>query len=153
MGNCKIKMTPNEVKWHARFLLLAEHVAVWSKDPSTQCGAIIVRPDRTVVSLGYNGFPRGIADTDKRLQDKDFKHAVILHSEDNAILDSDGGCRGCTIYVWPIIPCPRCAAKIIQAHIAKVVAPMSKRETVCNGLSLDLSRKLFKESGTLLIEI
>ena len=53
-------------KWDRRFLALAEHVADWSKDPSTKTGAVIVRPDRTIASMGYNGFPRGMADTDDR---------------------------------------------------------------------------------------
>jgi hypothetical protein len=33
-------------KWDRRFLGLAAEVAGWSKDPSTQVGAVIVRPDR-----------------------------------------------------------------------------------------------------------
>jgi dCMP deaminase len=49
-------------KWDARFLDLARHVATWSRDPSTQTGAVIVRPNRTIASVGYNGFPRDCND-------------------------------------------------------------------------------------------
>ena len=59
----------NQEKWDLRFVNLAEEVAGWSKDPSTQVGAVAVN-DRigTVVAQGYNGFPRGIQDTDLRYQ-------------------------------------------------------------------------------------
>ena len=48
-------------KWDIRFLEMAKLVASWSKDPSTQVGAIAVR-NRTVIAQGYNGFPRGVDD-------------------------------------------------------------------------------------------
>ncbi|HIF04044.1 MAG TPA: CMP deaminase, partial [Candidatus Poseidoniales archaeon] len=49
-------------KWDRRFLALAEHIAGWSKDPSTQVGCVVVGVDREIRSTGFNGFPRGIAD-------------------------------------------------------------------------------------------
>jgi dCMP deaminase len=42
--------------WDRYFLGVAEAVAQASKDPSTKVGSVIVRPDRTFVSFGYNGF-------------------------------------------------------------------------------------------------
>ena len=48
-------------KWGQRFLDLAEHVGEWSHDPRTQVGAVIVDDHKRVVSMGYNGFPRGVA--------------------------------------------------------------------------------------------
>jgi dCMP deaminase len=49
-------------KWDIRFIELAKHVSTWSKDPSTKVGAIIATEDRRVLSMGYNGFPRGCPD-------------------------------------------------------------------------------------------
>ena len=43
-------------KWDKRFLEMAKLVASWSKDPSTQVGAVAVR-NRTVIAQGYNGLP------------------------------------------------------------------------------------------------
>jgi len=37
---------------------LARLVASWSKDQSTQVGAVIVDQDKRIVSTGFNGFPR-----------------------------------------------------------------------------------------------
>jgi dCMP deaminase len=35
-----------------------------SADPSSQVGCVLVRPDNRIVSLGYNGFPKGSDDGD-----------------------------------------------------------------------------------------
>jgi dCMP deaminase len=53
-------------KWDKRYLDLAEQIAGWSKDPSTQVGAVAVNDQGTPVAQGYNGFPRGIEDTELR---------------------------------------------------------------------------------------
>ena len=60
-------------KWNMRFLEMAKMVGSWSKDPSTQVGAVIVDDDRRVISLGYNGFPKGVADN-QRLDDRKEKY-------------------------------------------------------------------------------
>ena len=64
-------------KWHRRFYQLASHVADWSKDPSTQVGACLVNDDKQVISLGFNGFPRGVEDTIERLIDKETKYKFV----------------------------------------------------------------------------
>lgn len=110
-------------KWDARFLDLARTVAAWSRDPSTQVGAVIVRPDRTVASLGYNGLPRGVADRRDRLEDRDSKLLMTVHAELNALLTAREPVHGCTVYVWPLPPCSHCAAALIQAGVAEVVSP------------------------------
>ena len=110
--------------WDDRFLDLADHIASWSKDPSTKVGAVIVRPNRTIASVGYNGFPRGVKDDPERLDDRPVKYSMTVHAEANAILSADGRLDGCTLYVTPLHPCSNCAALIIQSGIAKVVARM-----------------------------
>lgn len=110
-------------KWDERFLALAEHVAGWSKDPSTQVGAVLVSPDRSTVTPGYNGLPRGIADDPKLLANREYKLARTVHAEVNAILNCAVRPVGYSLYVWPMPPCSHCAAAVIQAGIARVVAP------------------------------
>ena len=109
--------------WDRRFLALARHVAGWSKDPSTKVGAVIVRPDRTVASMGYNGFPRGTQDTAERLADRGVKLELTVHAEINALAFAQEPLRLCTLYVWPLPPCIRCATSIIQHNLVRVVAP------------------------------
>lgn len=108
--------------WDRRFLALAEHIGGWSKDPSTQVGAVIVRPDRTIASVGYNGFPRGVVDDPGRLADRALKYPRTVHAELNAILSANEPVKGFTLYVTPLSPCSNCAGAIIQAGIARVVA-------------------------------
>ena len=112
------------INWDDRFLALADHIASWSKDPSTKVGAVIVRPNRTIASVGYNGFPRGVNDDLERLNDRPTKYSMTVHAEANAILSADGRIDGCTLYVTPLHPCSNCAALIIQSGISKVVAGM-----------------------------
>jgi dCMP deaminase len=107
-------------RWQRRFIELAQHVAGWSKDPSTQVGAVIVRPDKTIASLGFNGFPRGVMDSSERLVDRPTKYEIIVHAEMNAILSARESLAGYTIFIWPFHPCSRCAGGIIQAGISDV---------------------------------
>jgi len=104
-------------KWDARMLDLVALVATWSKDPSTQVGAAIVDQNNRVVSLGFNGFPRGVLDIDC---DREEKLRRTIHAEENAILFASRPVAGCTLYVTHH-PCARCAAKAIQVGIKRIV--------------------------------
>jgi dCMP deaminase len=110
------------VKWDRRFLKLALEVASWSKDPSTKTGAVIVRPDRTIASLGYNGFPRGTDDAPELYAERMQKYSKIVHSEMNAVLAAREPVKGYTIYC-SFLPCDRCTVHLIQAGLKRVVAP------------------------------
>lgn len=114
--------------WDRYFLGIAERVSTASKDPSTKVGAIIVRPDRTVASLGYNGFPRGIADTDERLNNREIKYDLVVHGEINAILTAREPLHGYCLYTWPFLTCKKCALQVVQAGIKRVVAPYVDNE-------------------------
>lgn len=107
-------------RWDGRFMGIAKLVATWSKDPSTQCGAVIVR-DRIIRATGYNGFPKGVADTIERLMNRPTKYALVAHAELNAVLQAGHECRGSTIYIWPFMSCQECAKAIIQSGIECVV--------------------------------
>lgn len=108
-------------KWDRRFMAMAEQVAGWSKDPSTQVGAILAK-GKKFISLGFNGPPSGVDDAIIELG-RDVKLRVTLHAELNAILEARRDLAGCTIYTWPMPPCAQCAAAIIQAGITRVVSP------------------------------
>ena len=74
-----------DAKWDKRWIGVAEHIARFSKDPSTQVGAVIVDGMNRLVSIGYNGFPRGVADDDERYNNRKTKLKLIVHAEANAI--------------------------------------------------------------------
>lgn len=123
-------------KWDQYWLEDALHVARKSKDPSTRVGAVIVSHDNVKVSEGYNGFPRGIADTPERLNDRDMKLKLVVHGEVNAVLNAVRvgiSLRYTTLYcvaydavtgsVWGGAPCTRCTVECIQAGIIEFVSP------------------------------
>src|ERR1700675_117913 len=110
-------------KWDTRFLDLAQVVSKWSKDPSTQVGAVIVRPDKSILSVGYNGFPRKMEDTLELLNNREEKYSRIIHAEVNALLQAKTDLTGCTLYTYPFMPCDRCAVQMIQAGITTFVFP------------------------------
>lgn len=110
-------------KWDKRFLRLAKEVASWSKDPTTKCGAVLVRPDKTIASVGFNGFPRKLPDRYDLYHHREQKLARIIHAEMNAIRYCQEKVDGYTVYVWPMPPCDRCAAHLISHNIARVVSP------------------------------
>lgn len=117
-------MSARTLKWDGRFLEMAKLVSSWSKDPSTKCGAVIVRPNLTIASTGFNGFPSRCRDDEEFYNNRELKYARVVHAEQNAILHSREPLEGCTIYTYPQgygPSCDRCSAHIIQAGIDRVV--------------------------------
>lgn len=133
-------------KWDRDYLDLAEYWAhKKSKDPSTKVGAIIVRPDRTIASMGYNGFPSGMEDSVERLLNREEKYSRIIHAEINAILNSREPLNGYTLYTVPFMACHRCAVLLIQAGIKRVVSYRNNDPRWVN--SFGKSIEYFNECG------
>jgi len=118
------------VKWDSRYLSIARHVAVWSKDPNAKVGAVVADRRRRVIALGFNGLPVNVEDSAERLDDKDQKNAMVVHAEENAILIAGRGAEGGTAYVYGKPVCPRCAGVLIQAGISRVVAERPQEGTL-----------------------
>jgi dCMP deaminase len=109
--------------WAPRFMALARVVATWSKDPSTQVGAVIIDADRHIVSTGYNGFPAGVDDDiEERFTDRDVKLAMTVHAEVNAVLFA-GRRLDCCLLVTTTFPCARCMGVILQSGIRVILCP------------------------------
>ena len=110
------------ITWDEYFMGVAKLSAMRSKDPNTQVGACIVSQDNKILSMGYNGFPKGCSDDEfpwgKGDPDEyNDKYVYVTHSELNAILNYRGGSlEGSKLYVT-LFPCNECAKAIIQAGI------------------------------------
>jgi dCMP deaminase len=145
-------------KWDARLLSLAEFVSTWSKDPSTQCGAVIVRPDRTIVSTGYNGFPKGCKDDDEIYANRDLKYSRVVHAEVNAVIHARESLEGYTLYSWPPNygpSCDRCTATIIQTGITQVVHALETSEDFASRWKESIERGLdmYEEAGVEVVQV
>lgn len=133
--------------WDARFLALAEHVAGWSKDPSTQTGAVLT-DGKWVISLGFNGFPPRLFDKPGLLTDRAEKLKRTIHCEVNAVLRAGPASRGTTLYTWPFLSCAECAKLMIAAGVARVVAPQMPADKAERwAASMQTSEQLFREAG------
>jgi len=111
-------------KWDIRYLNLAQNVASWSKDPSTQIGAIAVGSKGQVLAQGYNGFPRGIEDNPAYYEDRETKYKYVVHAEMNVIYNATYNgvsLDGATLYVTGLPVCSDCAKGVIQVGIQRVV--------------------------------
>lgn len=147
-------MSRTQMWWDEYHLNMAREASKASKDPSTKVGAVIVRPDKTVASMGYNGFPAGMDDSPERLTKRDEKYSRVVHGEINAILHAREDLDGYTLYTWPYLPCERCALLVITAGIKRVVAPRcpdEKLERWC--IPLEKAKGFFKECGVEVVEI
>ena len=135
------------ISWDEFFMGAAVLCAKRSKDPNTQVGACIVNNNNKIMSVGYNGFPRGCSDDDfpwDRTGDEfDTKYPYVCHAELNAILNSNADLRGCTIYV-DLFPCNECAKAIIQSGIKRIIYESDKY----GGTPLNIaSKKILTAAG------
>ena len=118
------KKRENYISWEEYFMSIAKLSAMRSKDPSTQVGACIVSNDNRILSIGYNGAPNGFCDEEfpwaREGNNLDTKYPYVVHAELNAILNSIGDLKGCTIYV-SLFPCHECVKAIIQSGIKEII--------------------------------
>ena len=115
------------ISWDEYFIGIAKLSSMRSKDPNTQVGCCIVSHDNRILSVGYNGAPRGFND-DKfpwgRIGDRlNTKYMYVCHGELNAILNYRGNNKdfeGAKMYVH-YFPCNECAKAIVQCGIKEVI--------------------------------
>src|SRR5690606_12704071 len=141
-------------KWDRRFIDVAQLISSWSKDPSTKVGCVVVGGDREIRSTGFNGFPRGIEDSEERLSQRELKYPLICHAEENAIMHAARvgvSLRDCTAYVtWP--PCTRCARSLVQAGVKEVVFPRGEVPERWR-VDFEMSLAMLTEAGVLVRQV
>ena len=97
---------------------------LFSKDPSRKVGCMLLAPDSLqVLSVGYNGFPRGVDETINDRWKRPTKMMFCAHAEANSICNacrSGTGTNG-SIAVVTLFPCCACCRSLIQAGIKTVV--------------------------------
>lgn len=147
-------------RWNLGFIAIAETIASLSKDPSTKVGAVIVHPrSKAVVAVGFNGFPRQVAETEARWKTRPEKYNYVEHAERNAIYNAARhgmATEGCWLYLnWdPFSFCPDCARAIIQAGITHVFGPENRPFPGKDAnLRYDIARAMLLEARVTMIGV
>lgn len=143
-------MTTNNNKWNQRYIRLAREIASWSKDPGTKVGAVAVGAYGQILSTGYNGFPRTIADTPERLNNRETKLSLTIHAENNCILNaalSGVSLNGAALFVYGLPICSHCAINVIQAGIKRVGMEYPYKISTEWQDSWTKTKQLFDEAG------
>lgn len=136
------------ISWDEYFMGIAMLSSYRSKDPSTQVGACIVNEQNRIMSMGYNGFPRGCNDDtfpwERTGDEYETKYPYVCHAELNAILNAGGrSLEGSKIYV-ALFPCNECAKAIIQSGIKEVLYISDK---YYDSVGNRASRRMFDAAG------
>ena len=141
-------------KWDHRYLEMAKLVSTWSKDPSTQVGAVLVNYEHHREFVGYNGFPMGVEDTEERYNNRELKYKLVVHAEVNSIWKAGSLAKGASLYVYPAFSlppiCNECSKLAIQSGIKEVVGyePDMSDPRVQRWLeSIKISQMMLKEAG------
>ncbi len=135
--------------WDTRYLALAWHFGTWSKDPSRQIGAVAIGENGEIIAQGYNGFPRGIEDTEERYNSREEKYKYVVHAEMNCIYNAAANgvsLKGSTVYVHGLPTCSECAKGLIQVGVKRVMAFSQDTPDRWNK-SDTLTEQLFEEAG------
>lgn len=120
MGRRKKNSRPS---WDEYFLQIADLVSSRATCPRLQVGAILVK-DRKIISTGYCGAPKGIADCyDVGCLMKGGHCVRTVHAELNTIIQAAYhgiSTESSTLYVnW--LPCYNCTKALINAGIKRIV--------------------------------
>lgn len=111
----------NNISADTSFMKIVYITAARSKD-RTKIGSVIIK-NGSIISSGFNGFPRGVIDQPKRLENRTIKYRLIVHSEENAICNAArlGVSTYGGILYTQTYPCCECAKSIAQSGIMQVV--------------------------------
>lgn len=131
-----------------KFMAVAEAMMAMSKDPSTKTASVALDDDLNVLAAGYNGFPRGIADTSERWNDREVKYKLVIHGEANLIAAAartGRSLKGSTVVVTTLFPCSSCAGLLVQAGVKRVITTKPNIERWAE--SNKLAQSVFDEAG------
>lgn len=117
-------------------------------------GAVIVRPDKSIASLGFNGFPKTMPDKTEWYTNREEKYSRIVHGEMNALIHAREKVEGYTLFTYPFLPCDRCAVQMIQAGIKTIIAPIPSEDALTRWAdAFQKTRDYCKQSGVDVIEV
>lgn len=134
--------------WDKKFIGLSRHISEWSKDTNRKVGAVIVDVDNVVLSMGYNGIPRGCDDKVEARYERPAKYLYTEHAERNAIYHAARhgvSLKDCRMYVT-LFPCADCARAMIQSGIKQLIAPQPDLEHEIWGEHFKVAIQMMEEA-------
>jgi dCMP deaminase len=115
----------NMKNWDKFFIGMCIYISQKSKDRSTKLGAVVVNGENDILSMGWNGFPRGVDDDIEEWHGRPEKYYVTEHAERNAVFNAARlgiSLKRATMYLpFEPTPCTDCTRAVIQAGITTIV--------------------------------
>lgn len=142
-----------KTNWDDKFIELVDFISKWSKDKSRGVGAIIVDSCNDILSIGYNGFPRGANDEIQERYNRPIKYKYTEHAERNAIFNAARkgvSLNNAKIYLNSF-PCSDCCRVIIQSGIKEVICKKPDLNHKQWGEHFKISLELFNECNIKII--
>jgi dCMP deaminase len=134
-----------------KYFGLVKHMAdTFSKDPNTKVGCLLLAPDSyQILSLGYNGFPRGVNEKDPQRWERPEKYYFVEHSERNCLYNAcrSGVNTNGSIAVITLYPCSDCCRALIQSGIKTVITVEPDFTNERWGEDFKRSELMFGEAG------
>lgn len=136
------------LSWDQYFMGIALLSASRSKDPHTRVGACIVDTDNKILSVGYNGMPRGCSDDEYPWgnvgEPLNTKYLYVCHAELNALLNHSGpSVKNARIYTT-LFPCNECTKALIQSGIREVIY---REDKYSDTSSVIAAKRMMKSAG------
>jgi dCMP deaminase len=146
--NLNVKMRRDKaIKYYKLAMYQAD---LFSKDPNKKVGALFLSPESyQILSLGYNGFPRGINDKNPQRWERPTKYDYVCHAETNCIFNAGRHgtpLEGC-IAIVTLFPCKECTKALIQVGVKTLVTIKPDYDHEKWGEEFKLSYDMFEEVG------
>jgi dCMP deaminase len=137
-------------KWDNRWMKMVDLVSTFSEDTSTKMGCVVVSKSNDLLSIGWNGLPRGIKNTPNK-NIRPVKYKYFEHAERNTIYNSSRNgipLKDSIIYI-SCLSCCDCTRSIIQSGIKKIVIRKNNDPEFEKRWSEDfkISKSMLKEAG------
>lgn len=153
MDNDVLELVENDSMCRTFLRHAYSYAQSYSKDPSTQLGAILVKEHAGVIGWGVNGLPDRISDKEDRWT-RPQKYDYVEHAERNVIYKcaERGICSTGLIMYCPWFACTDCARAIIQSGISAVVGHKEIYEHTNErwNKSTELGMSMMEEAGVII---
>ena len=134
-----------------KYYKLAQFTAsTFSKDPSTKVGCVLLAPGSLqILSIGYNGFPRGVDETIGERWERPIKYSFVEHSERNCLYNAcrSGTCTNNSIAITTLFPCCDCCRALIQAGVKTIITQIPDYTNERWGDNFKISKIMLNEAN------